>query len=368
MRSVYLTAAFLGLVFGTSVMAQNAAADRTIGEVTSVDAANKKFALKEDKGGVIGISFTEKTSTLRIPPGETDIKKATRIQVSEIAAGDRLLAVGAKSADGKSVDARTIVVISKADLAEKQQKDQEEWVKRGINGTVASVDPATKSFVVTMGEKKYKVDTTDKTDYHRYATDSLKYADARAGTIADLKMGDQIRVLGDKNDEALTMKAERVVSGSVQRVAGTITAINPQTGEIKLNDLMNRKPFVIQVTPKTTSRQLPPAIANMIAQRLLPKIQGGPQTQQEQGGGLAALRAQGTDVGQMLDRLPPQAIADLKPGNAIVVNGSPDGNHITAITLISGIEPIANQIPNMLRDVIGGWNLGTPGDLVDLPQ
>jgi len=54
-----------------------------------------------------------------------------------------------------------------------------------------------------------------------------------------------------------------------------------------------------------------------------------------------------------------------------VVSGSPgvDATKITAITLLSGIEPIANAVPNLLRDIIGGWNLGGGGgDLLELPQ
>jgi hypothetical protein len=353
--------------------APNTAADRSIGEVTSVDAQRRVIILKEDKGNYLAVVLGDKTSLLRIPPGETDIKKATRITAADIGVGDRLLAVGPKAETGKSVDARTIVVISKSDLAQKQQKDQEEWQKRGISGTVAGLDPSEKGFTVTVGEKKYRVQTSDKTEFRRYAADSAKFSDSQSSSLASLRTGDQIRVLGDKDEAGLTMKAERVVGGSFTRVAGTINSIRADAQEIKLTELISGKPYTIRLTARSNSRMLPLAVANLIAQRLVPNTQGGPaQTGAAPGAGIAALRAGGGDLSQILDRLPPVSLADLKPGNAIVVSGSPaaaDATKITAITLLSGIEPIANAVPNLLRDVIGGWNLGGGGgDLLELPQ
>jgi hypothetical protein len=357
----------------TPPAAPAAAADRSIGEVASVDAQRRVIILKEDKGDFLAVVLGDKTSLLRIPPGETDLKKATRITVADIGAGDRLLAVGPKADGGKSVDARTIVVISKSDLAQKQQKDQEEWQKRGISGTVASLDPSEKGFTVAVGEKKYRVQASDKTEFRRYAADSAKYSDSQSSSLANLRTGDQIRVLGDKNEEALTLKAERVVAGSFTRVAGTINSIRAEAKEIKLTELISGKAYTIQLTARSNSRMLPLAVANLIAQRLLPNPQGGPvQAGAAPGAGVAALRAaSGGDLSQLLDRLPAVSLSDLKPGNAIVVSGSPgaDATKITAITLLSGIEPIANAVPNLLREVIGGWNLGGGGgDLLELPQ
>src|SRR5215472_3459629 len=148
---------------GLAVAQTPPAADRTLGEVTSVNTDQRSVVLKEEKGSLINVSIGEKTSLLRIAPGETDLKKAARITFGEIGVGDRLLAVGPKS-EGK-VEARTIVVMNKADLAQKQQHEQEEWQKRGISGVVAASDPSQRTFSATIGEKKYKVVSTDRTEY-----------------------------------------------------------------------------------------------------------------------------------------------------------------------------------------------------------
>jgi hypothetical protein len=370
MKILHLTACLAVISVSSVLSAQTPAAapapDRTIGEVTSVDAEHRGLVLKEDKGGAINVSVGEKTSLLRIPPGETDIKKATRITFTDIGAGDRVLAVGPKSGD--KVEARTLVVMNKSDLAEKQQRDQEEWQKRGISGTVAAVDPSDKSFTVSVGEKKYKVSSTAKTEFRRYAVDSAKFSDSKESSVAELKPGDQIRVLGKKDDDALTLAAERVVSGTFVRVAGTISSINPANGEIKLNDMLTRKPVTISVTPRSNARQLPPAVATLLAQRLVPS---GPAAAQPAGGrgGPGGPRAGGGDLSQILDRLPAISLSDLKQGNAIILTGSPqtDATHLTAITIISGIEPIVSAGTALVQDLIGGWNLGG-GDIGDLGQ
>src|SRR6516225_3219309 len=129
------------------------AADRTLGEVTSVNADQRTVVLKEDKGALVNVSIADKTSLLRIPPGETDLKKAARITFSDIGVGDRLLAVGQKSE--AKIEARTIVVMNKADLAQKQQREQQEWQKRGISGVVASSEPSLGTFTAPVGDKKY---------------------------------------------------------------------------------------------------------------------------------------------------------------------------------------------------------------------
>src|ERR1700685_1553045 len=50
-----------------------------IGEVTSIDAAGKQIKLKSDDGAAYTVTLSDNTSFLRIPPGETHLKKASKI-------------------------------------------------------------------------------------------------------------------------------------------------------------------------------------------------------------------------------------------------------------------------------------------------
>jgi hypothetical protein len=343
---------------GSAAAQTQPAADRTLGEITSVNQDQRTVVLKEDKGSLVSVSIGEKTNLLRVPPGETDLKKAARITFGDMGVGDRLLAVGQKSE--AKIEARTIVVMNKADLAQKQQREQQEWQKRGISGIVAGSEPSLRTFTATVGEKKYKVVSSDRTEYRRYAADSAKYSDSRESTFAELKPGDQVRVLGNKDETALTLTAERVVFGTFTRVAGVINSVNPETGEIKLTDLISRKPVTIQVTSRSNTRRLPEGIATQLAQRLRGGRGGAAPESAVRAGGPQAAAGQGTDLSQFLDRLPTLSLADLKPGSAIILTGSPQAGTtlITAITIVSGIEPIVTAGAASVQDLIGGWNLG----------
>jgi hypothetical protein len=365
MKRLVFVLCLIGSTLAGSAVAQiQPAGDRTLGEVTSLNADRRSVVLKEDKGSLVTVSIGERTSVLRIPPGETDLKKATRIAFTDIGVGDRLLAVGQKSE--AKMEARTIVVMNKADLAQKQQREQEEWQKRGISGIVASTDPPSGTFTATFGEKKYKVVSTDRTEYRRYAPDSAKYSDSKESAFAELKTGDQVRVLGNKDEQAMSVTAERIVFGTFARVAGLISAVNTEAGEIRLTDLITKKPVTIQVTARSNTRRLPEGIATMLAKRLHGG-QDGPGASSRSGSSLAA--GPGTDLSQILDRLPAISLADLKPGNAVILTGGleADPSHITAITIVSGIEPIVTAGAASVQDLIGGWNLGG-GDSAELPQ
>ena len=63
--------------------------------------------------------------------------------------------------------------MTKSDITQKQQRETAEWQKRGIAGTVASADPATKQVKVTTrgqgGTQIITVVASDQTGFRRYA-------------------------------------------------------------------------------------------------------------------------------------------------------------------------------------------------------
>src|ERR1043165_7931350 len=84
------------------------------GTVTSVDAAANKFSLKSDKGDALDVATSDRTQVLRIPPGETDPKKGTKIPLSGVSAGDRAVIVG-PAPSGSTWNANAVLVMSKSD-------------------------------------------------------------------------------------------------------------------------------------------------------------------------------------------------------------------------------------------------------------
>jgi len=362
---------------GASAQAPAAPArQRVTGTVAAVDAAGGKITLKTDAGDVTTVSVTEKSFLRRLPPGETDTKKAIPIALGDIAAGDRVVAIGQVAADQKSFDARTVYVMSRADVAQIHAKEEEDWQKRGTTGIVTEVNAAAKTIAIKAGRGQYTVEAAGAKDILRYATDSAKLADARPATLADIHVGDELHVLGDKNAEGTAIVAEKLVSGSFRQIAATVDAVDAAEGTLKVKNLATKKPVVLKITADTVIRKLPEQMAAFLARRYnsttsaangAPRGASGnwPQGPAAAGAGRAwngpgGAGARGGDLKQMLDHLPAVPLADLKRGDAVMVSTTEgtDGTHLTAIMMLAGVEPLLTASPNSTRDIMGGWNLG----------
>src|ERR1700676_1598929 len=88
---------------------------RPIGVVTKLQAGS--LTLHTDAGPDLLIELGDGVSFLRVPPGATNLNTATKITVSEISSGDRVLVRGRISEDQKSVIATSVIVMTKKDLA-----------------------------------------------------------------------------------------------------------------------------------------------------------------------------------------------------------------------------------------------------------
>src|SRR5207245_11249016 len=105
------------------------------GTIPAVNADAKQLSLKSDKGEDVAVSTTDRTLILRIPPGETDPKKGTKVALSTVNSGDRAVVIGPAPTDPKTWAATAVLIMSKSDVASLQQKDQDHWKKRGTTGT-----------------------------------------------------------------------------------------------------------------------------------------------------------------------------------------------------------------------------------------
>ena len=331
--------------------------------VTAVDAQANQVSLKSDKGDAIAVTATEKTLILHLPPGENEVTKGTKMALSSLGAGDRVVAFYRGPADQKAIQATSLVVRTKADLASIAEKEQEDWQKRGTSGTVTAVDTTARTLTIKAGQKSIVVEPSDKAEFLRYAPDSIKFSDAKPGSFAEVKVGDQVRVLGDKTGDGAAIKAEKVLSGTWRQFAATISSINAAAGEIVIKDLASKKSLTVRVNPDTTMKKLPETTAGMLARRYGP---GGRQAeaQARPGGPRGGVPSgPGGDIGQMLDRLPAMPLSELKRGDAIMVSttqGS-DPGRVTAVMLLAGVEPLLTASPNATRDIMSGWNLGGGG-------
>src|SRR5687767_12419593 len=151
MRALFLSA-LIALTGAASVFAQagdpGVTANGVIGEVVAVDANAKQVFIKTDAGTVVTAAVADTTQYKKLPPGETTLTKATDITFADLTAGDRVFARGALSEDRKTVTARMVITMTKADLAKKHEAERAEWSRRGIVGSVTALNPATKEITI----------------------------------------------------------------------------------------------------------------------------------------------------------------------------------------------------------------------------
>src|SRR5882757_9595801 len=134
--------------------AQAPAVARPVGSVKSI--SGNTITLTTDAGSDVNIQVQASTKLVRIAPGQKDLKDATPIQLADIQPGDRILVRGKLADDGKSVLAASVIAMKKADIADKQAHEREEWQRHGLGGLVSDVE-ATGIISVSLpafGEKK----------------------------------------------------------------------------------------------------------------------------------------------------------------------------------------------------------------------
>jgi hypothetical protein len=356
-----------------------------IGEVKAIDVASNQVMVRSDNGVIASFGINDKTQYKRMAPGAKTLAGATDITVGDVGPGDRIWARWRPGTDQKTVPAAQLVVMSKADLAKKQEQERAEWRRRGVSGIVASVNPSTQEITVSsrnmMGQaQNVVIPVNEKVLMRRYPPDTIpRYSEAKPSKLEEVKVGDQLRALGDKSADGTHLAAEEVVFGTFKIAGGTVTALDVANNQIKINDLQTKKPLTINIKPESVIRRFPEGGAMMFggmggpggpggpgAGQTRPQGQGAPQGQAAQGQGQTAQgqgpKPQGAGPGgpqgmgmrpggggnmaDMLERLPIISINELKVGDVILMSSLPgaDPTQLTAISLVSGVEPLLQMM------------------------
>src|SRR5260370_23724056 len=258
--------------------APQAAATRSLGTVNAI--SGKSIRLTTDTGSDISVLLQDGARLLRVEPGETDLKNAAPFELQDLQPGDRVLVRGKMADDGKSLLAASLIDMKKMDIAQKQAHEREEWQRRGVGGLVSAVDPSSGTITITTTavgtSKDVAIRASKNTVLRRYSPNSIKFDEAKAAPIGEIKAGDQLRARGTRSADGSELTADEVVSGSFRNIAGTIASIDSSAGTITVVDLTSKKSVVIKVTGESQLRKLPPPLSQHIAPRLSPTSADGP--------------------------------------------------------------------------------------------
>lgn len=329
-----------------------------VGTVTGFKVESAEIEIKPDSGEAVRAKIGDGAVAQKIAPGEMDLKNAQPIKITDVVAGDRVLA----TLDAATNELRRIVVMSAGDIAKRNAADRADWAKRGVSGIVVAKkdNEITVRIKTLQGELQATVTAGEKTSFKRYAPDSVKFADAKASKLAEVGIGDELRARGQKSADGLKVAAEEVVFGTFETRAATVTAIDAAAREITAKDLTNNKTFVIKLAADSQLKSMaalaaalsgrggaPAASTNGAAGagRGAPAAGAGtppaaaakapPAPAQAQA---AAARAMAQmSIAQLLEAMPAAKFEEMKPGETIVVSSTKGAakDRVTAITLVS---------------------------------
>jgi hypothetical protein len=368
---------------------------KPVGTVKAI--AGNTITLTTDGGAEVNVNVQDSTRMVRTIPGQKDLSKATALQIQGVEVGDRVLARGQRAADGKSVNAISIIVMKKSDVDAMKQQERDDWTKRGTGGLVSAADAANGTLTISVtsfgGTKTVTIHTTKDTIVRRYSAYSVNFDDAKISTLDQVKTGDQLRARGKLSDDGKDLAAEEIVSGTFLNLAGPILAVDSAAKTLTITDLISKRPVLVKISSDSQIRQIPPQMAQMIAMRFkggaagdqagAGNAQGGPPSGQSSGGqanggmpdggqrpagdgasqpGGGARQPRG-DFQQMLSRLPAATPSDLKKGDVVMaVSTQKDSSGaVTAITMLSGVDAILAASPAASQVMLmTPWNLSAP--------
>jgi hypothetical protein len=382
--SPFLLPAYSAVSSGqTAQDAAPSAVSKAIGVVKAIDGT--AITLTPDAGPDVNIAVSPATQILRIAPGEKSLSNAAPIQLQDLQVGDRVRVTGKLSDDSHSLLAAKIIAIKRSDLDARHEQERQDWQKRGVDGLASAVDPASGTITISVRKKDIVIHTSAATVIRRYPPDSVKFDDAKPGTLKEIHPGDQVRARGDRNADGTELTAEEIVSGAFRNIAGTVDSVDASSSTLTVHDLLSKKNVLIKVTPDSQLRKLPPEMAQRIAMRLKGVAAGGtpgtgtaagsasaPSGQTERpsapAGGMAAGsggpggRSGAPDFQQMLSRVPAIALSDLHKGDAVVIVSTEGAAGAgTVITLLTGVEPILQAAPGASSfSILTPWSLSGP--------
>ena len=119
-----------------------------MGVVSELKPDTRQVTVTTAAGNQVIVTLSDRTVFMRIPPGEKTKDKFIKIEPTDFGMGDSVFARGRISDDRKSMPALEFYVMSKGDIAQKRERERDDWSKRGIAGTVSAINAETKEISV----------------------------------------------------------------------------------------------------------------------------------------------------------------------------------------------------------------------------
>ncbi len=337
-------------LFAAALAAQNQKS--VAGTVTEFKAL--EIGIKADSGEAAFLQFGVDTQVVAVTPGERDLNKAKPAAVTDIVVGDRIMATFVAGL----TPARRIVLITGRDIAKRNEAERQDWRLRGISGIVSSVAGDQILLEIRTPEGAHMVTVTSglKTTIRRYAPDTVRFIDALPAATTDISKGDQLQARGPKSEGDTKMTAEDIVFGTFLTRLGTITAVNLESREIRIQETSTKQSLTVHFTPSSQLKVMPDMRAMIFGAK-----PGGEHTATQ-----PPAQTNGKfDLQRTLEQLPAGKLDELKVGGGVIVTSTKGakGDELTAIMMLANADFFVMMAQGSAKDASGASGMDAIGKL-----
>ncbi len=318
-----------------------------IGKLLSVDKTTRKAVIATSDNKELSFEIDEKAIFLRVRPNEKTLDNAVKISLNELSKDLQILARGIYSKSNTFV-AQMVIVVSNSEINAKDNTN-----KSNIQGVVTGINPIKKqlklSIISTENKKEDYLDLSfPNIKFYRYANGSLKFSNSVLSEFNKIKVGDQIKSIGDAATDGKLFNPDTVVFGTFRTFIGKISEIEAGKYFI-LEDLQSKRKIRIEIGQESNLKKLEPEKSDELIKNYFKN--------NENSGEKKNLRT-------FFDELPLIALDRLIIGDSLIVSGSvsEDEKMINAFYLLKNAEEIIKYIEKLKQKGkplpnLGGLNL-----------
>ena len=315
------------------------------GTVSSVSSTQLEIRDDEGKLDIVGIPVDVKVQELT--SGHTDLQSAVPANATDISSGDRVVIAVNDQPSGPAL-ASKIILMKATDAEKARAMSTDDW-SHGVQGFVEAVHPESKTVTIKRQETEaITVHLDDKAQLLRYASDSVKFADAKPSSLDAIHTGDQFQARGTLAPDRRSFSAIEVIYGSFRNISGRVMSVSSTMDSLTIQDAISHSIQSVALTPNTQIRKLTPAEAKAF----LSRVDAASAATQPSGS---------SDLTKLFSTLTPLTPKQLRVGDQVFIAEAGSAPAITAISILGGVGPILDRLGSDTAINLEPWNLSSGG-------
>jgi len=239
------------IVFGACAPADDTTRCKLYGPIFGVDPLGGTLLIKDARGDMKNVKLPTETAISRLPITAGAI--VTTVRPSDLNAGDLVCVHGVPGAELR------LSVVLRSDLHRAQSDFLVAWQHDSLYGTLASIDVAGRTFVVTplppwTGDTPVRVSLPPAVKLRTASADARRITESTSFALEDLKAGEPVYVRGVRSADGPDMVATLVLKGGYRGIVGVLVEVQVFSSTLRIREFGTGETLSIKMTPGETYR------------------------------------------------------------------------------------------------------------------